>query len=114
LSIDRIRSTAGTGTPGTDIASSQDSSRAVSVCRIAQRICSTTARPGCSFLAFAPVPGRTHFADQTLHSRDGEIDVDGKGCAHVFDHLLALFRFGFEQELIDYVLWKAQEKMEGS
>ena len=57
--------------------------------------------PGSRLFARAPVQGGAHLAYQTLHPGDREIDIDGKCGAEMLEHLLAIFRFSFEQELVN-------------
>src|SRR5579863_10418412 len=58
--------------------------------------------PGSGFLASAAVQGRTHFTAQAIHSRNAKVHIYRKGGAQMFEHQIALFRFGLEQELVDY------------
>ena len=42
-----------------------------------------------------------HLANQPLHAGHGKVDVNRKSRAQMLEHSIALFRLGFEQELVD-------------
>jgi hypothetical protein len=54
---------------------------------------------GQTLLALAAVQSGPHLAHQTIHSRDGEVPIDGERGAQMFDHLIAFVGLGCKQEL---------------
>ena len=81
---------AGAGTAGTAMASSQESSMAVSDSHISPRICCSTARRALGLLTFAAVQRGADLAQQALHAADRKVEVHRKGCAQMLKHLIAL------------------------
>ena len=73
---------------------------AVSVSLISLCICSATARRAApSSRSRRCRAERT--SDQALYSRHGEVQVDGKRRAQMFDHPIAFVGLGLQQKLID-------------
>ena len=74
---------------------------AVRVSRISLRIWSCDGATRRRLLALAAMQSRAHFAHQTLHSGNREVEIDREGRAQMFDHLIAFVGLGFQQELVD-------------
>ncbi len=74
---------------------------AVRVSLISLRICRCHGAASGTFFALAAMQRRAHFAHQTFHAGDREVEVDRESGAQMFDHLIAFVGLGFEQKLVD-------------
>jgi hypothetical protein len=74
---------------------------AVRVSRIWLRIWSSTARRASPSSRLRRCSAERTFTQQTFHSSNREVEVNGTGRAQMFDHLIALGGIGLKQELVD-------------
>ena len=72
---------------------------AVRLSQISLRNCCSTERRTCVSSAFAAMQSGPHFAHQTLHAADREIEIDGKGGIQVLDATDRFRRVRFPPEI---------------
>jgi hypothetical protein len=73
---------------------------AVRVSLISRCICAATARRAAPSSRLRRCKA-AHLAHQTFHAGDPEVNVNRERGSQMFDHLIAFFRLGLDQKLVD-------------